>query len=119
MIRTMIGLAAVCAVGAGAASPASAVVPSELTLTYQAKAVDLTCDPAGGDHPHARQACTVLRGIGGDPKRLKSGDSFCFLLYAPVTARLKGTWRGRSVTWERTYGNSCEMARATGVLFRF
>lgn len=128
MIRTMIGLAATLAAVAGAAGPAAAVTGgsgprgaahSKLTLTYQAKVVHLTCRPAGGDHPRPVQACATLRDIDGNPARLKPGDAFCMLLYAPVTARVQGTWEGRSVRWQQTYGNSCEMARATGVLFQF
>ncbi|GAA1627876.1 SSI family serine proteinase inhibitor [Actinoplanes couchii] len=92
---------------------------SSLTLTYADKKVRLTCGPVGGGHPKADEACAVLRAIGGDPTRMRSGDAFCILLYRPVTARLTGTWRGRTVKWQRTYGNSCEMGRATGVLFQF
>jgi hypothetical protein len=119
MIRTMIGLATAFAVLAGPTGPASAAGPSKLTLTYESKSVQLTCGPAGGGHPKADQACAVLRGIGGDPSNLKGGDSLCILLYQPVTASVKGTWRGKAVKWQRTFGNSCEMTRATGVLFAF
>lgn len=126
MIRTMIGLATAIAVlggtaGAAAGSTASrpAAADSKLTLTYAAKTVKLTCGPVGGGHPKAGEACATLRDIGGNPARLKPGDSLCVLLYQPVTARLEGTWRGKAVNWKRTYGNSCEMGRATGVLFQF
>ncbi|GAA4960834.1 hypothetical protein GCM10025331_60070 [Actinoplanes utahensis] len=114
MIHTMIGLAAALSL-----VPGPAVADSSLTLTYQAKAVKLTCDPSGGGHPKADQACATLRGSGGNPARLEAGDSLCMMLYQPVTARVKGTWQGKRVKWERTYGNSCEMTRATGVLFQF
>jgi hypothetical protein len=43
----------------------------------------------------------------------------CMMLYAPVTARLDGTWRGCRVRWVHQYGYGCEMTRATGVLFKF
>ena len=119
MIRTIIGLAAAVAVLAGPAAPAAAATDTNLTLTNQARAVKLTCAPAGGGHPRAGQACATLRGIGGNPAKLKGGDSLCMLLYQPVTARLKGTWRGKTVKWQQTFGNSCEMSRATGVLFDF
>ncbi|MDI6097930.1 SSI family serine proteinase inhibitor [Actinoplanes sp. NEAU-A12] len=115
----MIGLVTAFAVLAGPAGPASASADTSLTLTNQAKTVKLTCGPAGGGHPKAGQACATLSGIGGNPARLKGGDSLCMLLYKPVTARLKGTWRGKTMKWQQTYGNSCEMARATGVLFDF
>jgi hypothetical protein len=119
MIRTMIGLATAFAVFAGPTGPAAAAGPSKLTLAYEAKWVQLTCGPTGGVHPKAAQACATLRGIGGDPAKLKGGDSLCMLLYQPVTASVTGTWRGKAVKWRQTFGNSCEMVRATGVLFDF
>ncbi|MEU4161938.1 SSI family serine proteinase inhibitor [Actinoplanes sp. NPDC026670] len=119
MIRTMIGLATAFAVLAGPTGPAAAAGPSKLTLTYQAKSVQLTCAPTGGAHPKAAEACATLRGAGGDPANLKGGDSLCIMLYQPVTASVKGTWRGKTVKWRQTFGNSCEMTRATGVLFAF
>ncbi|GAA4599911.1 hypothetical protein BJY16_003260 [Actinoplanes octamycinicus] len=114
------GLAAVLAT----AVPVKADTGSRLVLTYAAgagyaTAVKLTCDPAGGGHPKPAQACAQLTRAGADPARIKPADRYCFLLYKPITARLAGTWRGRSVTWTHTYGNSCEMNRATGVLFDF
>jgi hypothetical protein len=119
MIRTVIGLVTASAVLAVPAVPASAAAGTSLTLTSQARATKLTCSPTGGGHPRAGQACATLRSAGGDPAKLKGGDSLCMLLYKPVTARLKGTWRGRTVKWQQTFGNSCEMSRATGVLFDF
>ncbi|MEU4691196.1 SSI family serine proteinase inhibitor [Actinoplanes sp. NPDC023714] len=97
---------------------------TDLTLTYMAEAgfasaVKLSCDPAGGGHPKPADACAVLERIDADPDRLPAGDRMCVLLYQPVTAELKGVWRGRDVLWRHTYGNTCEMNRATGVLFQF
>ncbi|WP_433794205.1 SSI family serine proteinase inhibitor [Actinoplanes sp. CA-252034] len=115
----MIGLATAFAVLAGPTGPATAAGPSKLTLAYETRSVKLTCAPAGGGHPKADQACATLSGIGGNPAKLKGGDSLCMLLYQPVTASVKGTWRGKAVKWRQTFGNSCEMTRATGVLFDF
>jgi hypothetical protein len=41
------------------------------------------------------------------------------MIYAPITAQISGTWRGKKITWSQRYGNPCEMTRATGVLFEF
>ncbi|MFG1608199.1 SSI family serine proteinase inhibitor [Actinoplanes sp. NPDC049265] len=95
-----------------------------LTLAYTAgagytAAVVVTCDPAGGVHPKVKKVCKTLRKVKGDPARLKPVNGICTLQYAPVTAEITGTWRGRKVDWSRTFGNTCEMARATGVLFTF
>jgi hypothetical protein len=110
------------AVAASASGPATG---SRLTLTRVADAgggaaaVKLTCDPDGGGHPKPSQACAQLSRVGANPARLKPADRYCFLLYKPVTAQLSGVWRGRAVKWAHTYGNSCEMNRATGILFAF
>ncbi|WP_229073750.1 SSI family serine proteinase inhibitor [Actinoplanes sp. DH11] len=139
MIRTLLALTATGAALLAPAAPATAVgggpaprpAPravaepgADLTLSYTAEAgyataVKLTCDPVGGGHPEGAAACATLRRIDADPARLEGGDRMCILLYQPVTAQLKGVWQGRDVRWEHTYGNTCEMNRATGVLFQF
>ncbi|WIM98120.1 SSI family serine proteinase inhibitor [Actinoplanes oblitus] len=120
------GLTAVVATAApvSAATQPRPAAGTRLVLAYAAEAgfataVKLTCDPDGGGHPQPAQACAALTRVRANPARLKPADRYCFLLYKPITARLTGTWRGRSVTWAHTYGNSCEMNRATGVLFDF
>ncbi|MGK5684605.1 SSI family serine proteinase inhibitor [Actinoplanes sp. URMC 104] len=98
---------------------ASAVMLSHATDAGQPMAVKLTCDPPGGGHPRAVQACTLLEQVDADPARIPRKTGACILLYKPVTASLTGTWQGRPVSWTHRFGNSCEMRRATGVLFRF
>ncbi|GAA2667623.1 MULTISPECIES: SSI family serine proteinase inhibitor [Actinoplanes] len=124
LFRICTGLAAATAVLATGSPVLAAAGGSRVVLTYTAEAgyataVKLTCDPAGGAHPQPVQACAALTRTGANPARLKPADRYCFLLYKPITARLSGTWRGRTVKWTHTYGNSCEMNRATGVLFAF
>ncbi|MEV6851743.1 SSI family serine proteinase inhibitor [Actinoplanes sp. NPDC051411] len=110
MIRTLIAAALLF-------NPAPA--QSHLTLTYAAQTVRLACNPTAGDHPEAAQACAVLRRTGADPAKIKPAQVMCVMLWQPVTARIAGTWRGAPVKWTHQYGNSCEMTRATGVLFKF
>jgi len=43
----------------------------------------------------------------------------CTLEYAPITAEAKGTWKGKKVAWSTKFSNTCDMRRATGVLFTF
>ncbi|BCY06604.1 SSI family serine proteinase inhibitor [Actinoplanes sp. L3-i22] len=130
LFRICTSLAAAAAVLAVASPAVAGPTPgpaagSRLTLTRVADAgggaaaVKLTCDPDGGGHPDPVRACAQLTRVGANPARLKAADRYCFLLYKPVTARLSGVWRGRTVKWAHTYGNSCEMNRATGVLFDF
>jgi hypothetical protein len=124
MIRTIAATAA--AVLLLTATPAVAAAPrrTELTVSYladagYAAAVMLRCDPAGGAHPKKVRACRSLAGVGGDPGRLKPAAIMCTMEYAPVTAQVTGTWRGRKVNWSHRFGNTCDMHRTTGVLTAF
>jgi len=112
-------------VALGSAGPAAAARPkTALDVSYEADAgyavaVTLRCGPAGGGHPKAAKACAALTRAGGRPARLKPARILCTLEYSPVTARIEGTWKGRKVRWAKTYGNRCDLARATGVVFDF
>ena len=110
----------------GGAGPAAGAVRqrTDLTLAYMAEAgyataVTLRCDPPGGAHPKPPVACRTLRAVGGRPERIKPARTMCTMIYAPITAQITGRWRGQKIMWSRTFGNTCEMTRATGVLFRF
>jgi hypothetical protein len=128
MIRTLIATAAVAAAVFGAAGPATAgpraLPDSDLELSYTAEAgyaaaVWLTCHPAGGGHPKPGKACATLDKVDGEPGRIKPTPAICTLEYAPITAAVTGTWKGRPVSWSETYPNHCDMIRSTRVLFRF
>jgi subtilisin inhibitor-like len=112
------------ATAGGPGESARAAAETELTLSYTADAgyaaaVVVTCDPAGGVHPKVKKVCKTLAKVNGDPDLIKPAQTMCTLQYAPVTAEVTGTWRGRAVDWSQTFGNTCEMVRATGVLFTF
>ena len=79
----------------------------------------LGCSPATGGHPDPGKACRTLKRAGGMPAKIKAADTLCMMIYAPVTADISGTWRGTPITWQQTFGNKCEMTRATGALFAF
>jgi hypothetical protein len=128
MIRSLIATAAVAAAVIGAAGPAAAAAPkSELELSYEtvtgqigyAAAVVLTCHPAGGAHPKPAKACAALAKVNGKPGRIKAKPAMCTLEYAPITAAVAGRWKGRTVSWKKTYPNHCDMVRSTGALFTF
>ena len=126
MIRTIAGAAAALAVALGPAAAAQGAGnhTTRLVLSYLADAgyavaVKLHCDPARGGHPKPAQACATLQKVGGRPGRIRAADTMCTMLYAPVTAQITGTWRGHEIAWTQSYGNTCEMNRATGVLFQF
>jgi subtilisin inhibitor-like len=123
MIRMM--LAATTVAVLAAASPAAAAGRTKLTLIYMADAgyaaaVVLRCGPVGGSHPKGRQACATLKKVGGRPERLTAPPgAMCTMEYAPITAEITGTWKGRTVNWSRKFPNTCDMTRTTGVLFVF
>jgi hypothetical protein len=124
MIRTIaVVVAAVAALSTQSAAQA-APKKTDLQLSYMAEAgyaaaVKLGCDPATGVHPQAGPACDLLRQVDGVPGRIKAADTMCMMIYAPITAEITGTWRGRRISWKQTYGNKCMLNRATGVLFTF
>jgi hypothetical protein len=125
MMRAMTTAAALL-VALGTAGPAAAAPKPriDLVVSYMAEAgyaaaVTLTCGPVGGAHPKAAQACAALKKAGGKPARLKPARTICTLEYAPVTAEIEGTWKGKAVRWSKTFPNSCDLTRATGVVFAF
>ncbi|MET7291140.1 SSI family serine proteinase inhibitor [Streptomyces griseoloalbus] len=76
----------------------------------------LRCDPPGG-HRHAADACAELAAADGRITAIPAKDVFCPMLYAPVTAHARGTWRGQPVEYAETFPNSCTLAARTGSVF--
>ncbi|MFJ8536694.1 SSI family serine proteinase inhibitor [Streptomyces sp. NPDC093591] len=76
---------------------------------------ELSCHPAGGDHPDARGACAALdRGTrwGRDVFAPPSQDGFCTMQYGgPATAHVTGTWAGRPVDARYDRSDGCQIAR--------
>ncbi|GLX52611.1 subtilase-type protease inhibitor [Streptomyces hygroscopicus subsp. hygroscopicus] len=119
------------AVAAPEAAPASLYAPSALVLTVghggdaatatPERAVTLSCAPgASGTHPDAPEACAELHAVGGDFDALQAReDVWCDKLYDPVVVTAQGVWQGRRVSYERTFGNSCERDAVGGSLFAF
>lgn len=110
----------------GAAGATTPPGQSVLVLTVaapeeDAKAVALTCEPAGGTHPSAKVACRELRSVNGDFDSLPPHHqpAACTLEYAPVTAVAHGVWRGKRVSWEREFSNRCVLRAETGRVFQF
>src|SRR5437879_10850153 len=119
--------AATAALAPATASAASrAHVPSELLLTISdpgagGRTAQLFCDPPGGTHPASLAACRDLHRAEGKIEALP-GDArhpYCPMLYRPVTATAKGTWRGQPVTFTSTYPNRCVLTQRTGPVFQF
>lgn len=80
----------------------------------------LACDPPRGTHPDAAGACAALIPVRGNPAALTPlPDVVCTMQYDPVTVTAAGTWDGRFIRFERTYGNACSLYAATGPVFAF
>lgn len=83
------------------------------------RATVLTCAPAGGSHPAARQACGELTTVAGDVAALSDDSGNCILIYDPVTVTLRGLWQGQEKFFRATYPNSCVLHRQTRTVFNF
>ncbi|WP_371525734.1 SSI family serine proteinase inhibitor [Streptomyces sp. NBC_01283] len=70
-------------------------------------------------HPHAAEACAAIDAAHGDFDALPAKQGICTKQYAPVTVSATGHHRGKPVSWNKTYGNACEMGYSTGAVFRF
>ncbi|SDK63297.1 Subtilisin inhibitor-like [Actinopolyspora mzabensis] len=94
------------------------VVPSD--RAERARSVTLRCEPTGGTHPRAEEACEELANTGGEFGALQEErNPMCPLVYRPVTVRATGMWRNRAVDHRETFSNKCEMQAKTGKLFEF
>ncbi|MER5357383.1 SSI family serine proteinase inhibitor [Streptomyces sp. NPDC002785] len=80
---------------------------------------ELECGPTGGSHPAAQQACDRLEelaGEGADPFAPVPGDAMCTQQSGgPATARVTGTWRGRSIGTAFDRANGCAISRWNGL----
>lgn len=125
MIRPLlpIGLAAAAAVIAvPAAVQAAAPTVNRLALTVTTaegvtSTVTLRCRPTGGTHPSAAQACAALARVRGDLAKLPTRSGMCTMQFEPVTAKAAGRWAGRRVTFDRTFGNACQLTLQTSGVF--
>jgi hypothetical protein len=84
------------------------------------RGVLLRCSPEpSGPHPDAVGACAALDEARGDLDSLRGEPHPCTKQYDPVTVSATGAWRGRPTAWHKTFPNACELAAATGAVFRF
>jgi hypothetical protein len=71
----------------------------------------LTCEPVGGSHPHADEACAALA---SEENALEPvpGDVACTQIFGgPEEARVSGVVRGRAVDVMFNRSNGCEIDR--------
>jgi Subtilisin inhibitor-like len=89
--------------------------------TSPERTVTLQCDPAGGTHPKAAEACADVAKAGGDLAQMPANTNprACFMIYAPVTVTAQGEWQGQAVRFTEKFPNSCVMRDKTGSVFDF
>ena len=76
-------------------------------LTWQ-----LTCDPAGGTHPHPEAACAALLAHGERALPPTRKDVACTDIYGgPEKATISGTFQDRRVLSTLARTNGCEISR--------
>ncbi|MDX6278895.1 MAG: hypothetical protein QOJ72_3023 [Nocardioidaceae bacterium] len=114
----MFSIIAVALTGCGKGSDAGSTDSTSLKISVVADAgatphvMTLRCDPVGGSHPQAAQACAALAKAGTNVFKPVSKSQVCSMLYGgPQTATVKGTYDGKPVraTFKRT--NGCEVDR--------
>jgi hypothetical protein len=131
IIRKITLLSVVVVAGFGVVPVASAAsaapVATQLTLTIATgesptpvvRRAVLRCNPAGGSHPRPVAACAALRKVDGNLAKLNVTGGVCTMEYVPRTVTATGTWSGRQVRFQHTYGNPCVMRNQAGPVFRF
>lgn len=100
---------------ASAPSDDLTVTVSRTGAALDSRTYRLQCRPAAGTHPNAQPACDQLDDNtkwGKDPfAPTPRGRSCTMIDGGPATARIEGTWRGRTVDAEFDRSNGCEVAR--------
>jgi hypothetical protein len=71
----------------------------------------LSCDPAGGDHPHAAEACRTLAALDDPFAPLPPGTIATMIYGGPETVTVDGHWQGRPVHAEFNRTNGAEIHR--------
>jgi hypothetical protein len=79
----------------------------------------LNCEPAGGRHKNATQACAALAPVEGDFTKMNDTGAMCTMELNPTKATLRGKWRGKKVVYEEVFSNPCVMRAHTGKVFDF
>ena len=126
LLYACLALAAPIVPATAQAAPLSAPLPaSGLVLSVRPEmgtlsTTQLQCEPAGGLHRNAKEACDGLAPVEGDFTKMEpSPDAACTMELNPTKATLKGKWRGKKVVYEEVFSNPCVMRVHTGKVFDF
>lgn len=98
--------------GSGSAAATSLTIEVRTDADAEPTTMSLTCDPVGGDHPQAEQACDALASAGADVFEPVPADQACTMIFGgPQTATVQGTLDGADVDATFTRENGCEIDR--------
>lgn len=98
--------------GGGSAAATSITIEVRTDADAEPNVMTLECDPTGGDHPQAQEACDALASAGADVLEPVPADQSCTMIYGgPQTATVKGTVDGADVDATFTRENGCEVDR--------
>ncbi|WP_242575429.1 SSI family serine proteinase inhibitor [Streptomyces sp. NP-1717] len=91
------------------------VTVADTDITRADGTYELKCGPTGGTHPEARSACARLDELAGEGKNpftpVPEGQMCTMQMGGPATARVTGTWQGRSIDATFSHKNGCEISR--------
>lgn len=111
-------LAAVPAYGAARPNAVFLYITAHQGATM--RAVYVQCPHPTQGHPYGEAACAAIEAVDGDFNRLPSRPHRrCSEGQGSVTATMNGMWRNRSIGWQKTFPNVCELYAKTGAIFRF
>ncbi|RCH99453.1 hypothetical protein CU098_011674 [Rhizopus stolonifer] len=97
------------------AAPSLLLILVKTESTGRSNFLTLTCDPTGGSHPNPSAACAQLAAVNGNITQIPpTAGVACTLQYDPVSVTVLGTYGGRGISFQQTYGNSCTMGIALG-----
>lgn len=107
--------------GGKPAAQSSRLVLRTSTGTSAERTVTLQCDPPGGTHPKAAEACADVAKAGGNLALMPASENprACFMIYSPVTVTAQGAWQGQAVRFTKKFPNTCVMHDKTGSVFDF
>ena len=117
--RTALALLAVPALVSALVAPAHGEAVERHVLSVQSESegwvrqVVLECDPVGGTHPRAEEACEAIAEA-GSVEGVTGAQNPCPMIYAPVVA----TAHGEGV-YRQEFPNHCVLLNDKGAVFDF
>jgi hypothetical protein len=112
LVLVAVALTSAMASGLLAVGPAAAAAPDLLKITIsptltspadQSAAATLTCDPVGGTHKYAAEACADIAAAKGVIAAIppRAGMA-CLPVWRPVEIKVTGVWKGLLIDFSET-----------------